>query len=437
MPDPSTVLSVLPNGLPVAVCPMPHVESFTAGLWLRAGARHEPARLNGISHFLEHLVFKGTARHSARAVSLGIESAGGEINASTAPEFTHFFVTAPVRHWRRVCDILFDIYLHPKLAPEDIELERGVIAEEIAWCHDDGEERVHELVDALVWPRHSMGRPVAGTARTLPRISRADLHAHHRGFYHADGTILSMAGAVDPRVFVEFAAEKLGSMKNGKCPRFTAPPPPIGGPVFTAEERSLRQTHLVFAWRVPGFRDADRAARQILCVMLGGNSSSRLFQEVRERRGLCYSISADLALFHDTGMSSVSVSLDLKNARRAARAVFRQLRDLSTRVPARAELDRAREYLAGSSGIALERTSAQENRLGHSMLVHGTVLPRSEWIDRLRAVTPEKITEIAARDFQFENLRLAAVGSAGCGETCARILGDAEDIRGVRSGNSK
>ncbi len=403
-------LTVLPGGLRVVTHRMPHVRSVAVGVWAAVGARHEPARLNGISHFIEHLLFKGTTRRSARKIMAEVEGVGGDINANTGEERTCYYATAPARYLGEVCEVLFDLYLHPRLSPRDIELERGVIAEEIQMYHDEPEQHVQDLLSSLLWPQHPLGRPITGTLESIARFSREDFLSYRASHYLSNNTLVSAAGAVEHDALVELAAKNLHLLPRGTRPRQTPFPPAPNQPRCRVENRPIQQTHLAIGLPGAGAHDPDRYGLILLGIILGGNASSRLFQELRERRGWCYQVATYGQTLSDGGVFHLSLALDQKNLRRSLAVVRRQLEDLRVRPVSRRELDRAREYVLGGSSISLERTSAQNNRIGLGTLIYGRIIPWEEWEARLRAITPEDIQRTSTRFLDPSRACLAAVG---------------------------
>jgi predicted Zn-dependent peptidase len=407
-------LTVLPGGLRVVSHHMPQVRSVAVGIWASVGARHEPARLNGISHFIEHLLFKGTARRSARKIMAEIEGVGGDINANTGEERTCYYATAPARCLRRVCDVLFDLYLHPRLAPRDIELERGVIAEEIQMYRDEPDQHVQDLLGALLWPGHALGRPITGTLESIARFSREDFLAYRASHYLAGNTLVSAAGALRHDELLEMVTQRLHLLPHGRNPRQQPAPEHPLTPRRSVENRPIQQTHLALGLPGPGSHDPDRHAMALLGTILGGNASSRLFQELRERRGWCYQVGTYLQVLSDCGVLHLSMALDQKNLRRSLAVVRRQLEELRRRPVGRTELERAREYILGSSSISLERTTSQNSRIALGTLIHGRIVAWEEWEARLRAVGPEDLARAAERFLDPSRVCLAAVGPSVC-----------------------
>jgi predicted Zn-dependent peptidase len=283
-------LTKLPGGLRIATCEMPHVETAAMGIWASVGGRHEPARLNGISHFIEHMLFKGTQRRSARRIMQEIEGVGGDMNAFTAEERTCYYATAAAEYFPRVCDVLCDIYMNPRFAVRDIERERGVIAEEILMYQDEPSSYVQELLEQKFWEGHPLGRPITGTLETIEEMDAEAFQSYRASHYNAGSTVISVAGKIRHDEVVDRVSALLVDLPRRKAP--AAKPYPVAPkkPRIVTAARDIQQTQLAMA--LPGFshRDERRYAAHLLHVILGANASSRLFQELREQRGLCYSV---------------------------------------------------------------------------------------------------------------------------------------------------
>jgi len=413
-------VSILRNGLRVATCSMPASQTVAVGIWCAVGARHEAARVGGISHFLEHLLFKGTKKRSARRISEEVEGVGGDLNAYTAEERTCYYATASSDHLGRVTEVLSDMYCNSLMDRGEIERERGVIVEEIEMIRDEPAQHVHELLTAETWKGHSLARPITGTRKSLMAITRSDLLSHLRGKYHAGNTILTAAGAVDHDQVLGLANRWLRRLPKGPAPRRLTPPRRQSAPRVVIEERDCQQTQIALSFRGVGAVDPLRYAVSLLHVMLGGNMSSRLFQELREQRGLCYSVSSSLSTHVDCGAFEISLGLDGNNVTKAIKLILRECARIAGKGPSATELKRACDYSIGTSRMALERAATQNYRLGTSLLTYGKIVPPEQVYDRLTKVTPEEIRKIASRVFSRRTLCLAMVGP---GPSRERLMG--------------
>jgi len=409
MPN-KTRLTKLPGGLRIATCEMPHAETASMGVWASVGGRHEPARLNGISHFIEHMLFKGTARRSARRIMEEVEGVGGDMNAFTAEERTCYYATAAAEHFPRVCDVLCDLYMNPRFSPRDIDRERGVIAEEILMYQDEPASLVEELLEGKYWEGHPLGRPITGTLQTIEAMDADAFRAYRASHYNAASTVVTAAGKVDHDRVVDSVAQLLEGLPSRKPPAAKPCPPPTQSPRLATIARDIQQTQLSIAF--PGFSHCDerRYAALLLHVVLGANATSRLFQELREKRGLCYSVSSHLLTLNDGGYLGVSAGLDRKNLEKSLSLVLAQCESLSKKTISAAELRRAKEYSIGTARMSLERASSQNMRLGGSILARGEIIEPELVNDRVRCVTAEEVREVARQILDPSRLTVAVVG---------------------------
>lgn len=418
-----TQLTKLPGGLRVATCEMPHVETAAVGIWAGVGGRHESARLSGISHFIEHMLFKGTPKRSARRIMEEVEGVGGDMNAYTAEERTCYYAASAAEFFPRICDVLADIYLNPKFTPQDIERERGVIGEEILMYRDEPSSHVQEMLNAAYWPNHPLGRSLTGSLDTIEGFKREDFIGYRESHYHTGSTVFTAAGNIKHEDVVERAAKLFENLPKGRKPKFAkADAMPKKGRVVV-EQRDTQQTQFAMGLPGPSSHDPRRHALHILHVILGGNASSRLFQQLREKRGLCYSVSTHPLHFEDTGMLNVSLGLDQKNVEKSLDLIFAEFENVKTKPVRPAELKRAKEYAVGTSRMALERTSSQNMRLGGSVLVYGNIIDPDEIHNELRKVTADDIQAVAADFLHPKKATAAVIGPAPDEKALSRILG--------------
>lgn len=403
-------LTTLPNGLRIATCEMPHAETAAMGIWASVGGRHEPAPLNGISHFIEHMLFKGTARRSARRIMEEVEGVGGDMNAFTAEERTCYYATAAAEFFPRVCDVLCDIYMNPRFSTRDIDRERGVIAEEILMYGDEPSSRVQELLEATQWDGHPLGRPITGTLETIESMDADAFRAYRLSHYNAPSTVVTAAGKIRHEEVVEKVSALLVDLPGGKSPAAKPFPPALKFPRIATEARDVQQTQLALSLPAFGHRDDRRFALHLLNVVLGANASSRLFQEMREKRGLCYSVSSHWLSLNDGGALGISAGLDRRNLEKALRLILTQFDQLCQKPIGSAELRRAKEYTIGSNRMALERSSSQNARLGGSILAQGKIIDPETVNERIRAVTAEDLLAVAREILTPSRLTLAVVG---------------------------
>jgi predicted Zn-dependent peptidase len=399
----------LPNGLTVATAEMPHRASVSLGLWVGVGGRYEPAELNGACHFIEHLLFKGTRKRSAREISEAVEGIGGYLNAFTGEENTCFYSKARHDRFGELLDVLVDMFLNSRFNPVEIEKERNVIKEEVAMYFDQPQHHVQELLNATLWPGHPLGRPLTGTDKTLDSMTRADLVNFQRNNYVTGTTFICAAGNLRHKQIVAAVARLASKLPRGKRPCFAPATSNQKQPRAHLFTRKTEQTQIALGIRACSRHDDRRYALRLLNVILGENMSSRLFQVVREDRGLAYNIYSSISFFDDTGDLVIAAGLDTDNLRQTLRIILRELRRLADAPPAAAEFRRARDYVLGQLDLSLESTENQMMWLGEQLLGYGKVLSPTEIKRRLSEVTPAAVRAAARDFFRTERLNLALV----------------------------
>ena len=405
-----TQLTTLPNGLRIATCEMPDAATAAVGIWAGVGGRHEPARLNGISHFIEHMLFKGTTKRSARRIMEEVEGVGGDMNAFTSEERTCYYAVAAAEFFPRLCNVLCDLYTDPRFSAADIERERGVIAEEILMYRDEPASHVQELLNQYFWSGHALGRPLTGTQDSIARMGKTEFADYRKSHYHTKSTVFTAAGCVKHEEVVAQASRLLESLPKGRFPKGGAAPGPRTSLQVITEKRDTQQTQVAIGLPATTNYDDRRYATHLLHILLGGNASSRLFQQLRERRGLCYSVSTHPNLFADTGMFNISVGLDGSNLEKSLRIIRSEIAAIKSIPPKAAELRRAKEYAIGISRMSLERSSAQNMRVGMSVLVYGEIHDPEAMHERIRAVTAEEISQVAQDFLDFKRATVAVIG---------------------------
>ena len=415
-------LTRLPNGVTVATAEMPHMASVCLGFWAQVGGRHETAAQNGASHFLEHMLFKGTRRRTARAISEAVEGVGGYLNAYTAEEHTCYYARAHHRHFDTLFDVLADMYLGSVLDPVEVEKERAVIKEEVAMYRDQPREHVEELLNGLVWPEQPLGRPLTGTPRSLDLLKREGLSAFYREHYVSAGTMITAAGNISHERLVR-VVQRLGRRFRPGSSRTPAPSDDRQDePRLRLERRRTEQTALALGLRVCSRHDERRFALRLLNALLGENMSSRLFQLVREDHGLAYSIHSALDLFDDTGVLTISAALDSDHLDRCVKLVVAELRRFADQAPTVRELKQARDYLFGQHELSQENAENHMVWLGEHLLSYGRLPDEAAARRRLARVTPAEVREVA-RDFvRPDRLSLALVSPLKSAESARPLL---------------
>ncbi|MEW6324778.1 MAG: pitrilysin family protein [Nitrospirota bacterium] len=405
-------LGRLSNGLRVVAEPMPEARSVAVGVWCDVGSRHESADEAGLAHFLEHLCFKGTGRRSARQISEEIDRLGGELNAFTTRETTTFYASVLSEHLPHVIELLEDIVAHPALAPLDVVKERRVILEEIKMVDDNPEEVVHDLHARHVWGRHPLGRPVQGTAQSVGRLTRRQVAEFWRTYYQPHRMVVAVAGDFGWRSLLRSLERAFGRWRPKPSAERSAPAAPAVRGGFHFTRRPLTQLHCCLS--APGLSQShpERYAGYLLNTILGGSVSSRLFQEVRERRGLVYTIYSSLHGFADTGMLSIYAACHPSAGAKVLKLVRRELDALAREAVGARELRQAKEQLRGTVLLGLEHPHSRMSRLARELLYLGDVVPTEDGLRAIAAVTPSQIRRLAARLFDPSSYSLTLLGPA-------------------------
>jgi predicted Zn-dependent peptidase len=400
----------LPNGLVVITEPMAHVHSVSVGVWIRTGSRREPAELNGISHFIEHMVFKGTEQRSAEEIAREIDRVGGMLDAFTAKEMVCFNTKVLDEHVSTAFDILGDLALRPKFAEEEIAREKSVILEEIKMTEDSPEDLVHELFTQHFWRGHPLGKPILGTPETVEGFSRDTLLTWFRRWYAPNNMVITAAGRITHERMLDLVAKefaKLAPVQDGLAD--TAPQPQPG--IVMRTKRELEQVHICVG--VPAFPMADRRryAATVLNNILGAGMSSRLFQNIREKQGLAYSVFSDLNPYRDAGLLSVYAGTALETAEQFVRSVLAEFRSLKDQPVTDEELRRSKAHLKGSLLLSLESTSARMSNLARQHLYFNRFFSPEEVIAAIEAVRHDEIQQIAQEFFRPERLAATILGN--------------------------
>lgn len=417
--------SRLSNGMRLVTHRMDHVETVTLGVWVEAGARSESAKQNGLSHLLEHMAFKGTERRSARAIAEEIESVGGELNAATGLESTTYYARVLKENVPSALDILSDILLHPRFAADELEREKQVILQEIAGAQDCPDDVVFDLVQETAFPGQALGRPILGTADTVRSFGPDDLRTYLHDKYNADGMVLAAAGNVDHDAVAALAETLFAGL--GRSPVKEPARASYQGGHCNGTTR-FEQSHVVVAFEGPGYKTQDIYAAQLLSSILGGGMSSRLFQEVREERGLCYAIYSFCWGVADSGLFGVHAATGPDLVPELVDVVGQELARVSQTLPSDEELGRAKAQAKAGLLMSLESTGARAEQLARQVLVFGRPLDVAELVEKVEQVTPEDVRSIAERILGDSVPSVAGVGPhaplAGA-EALARPLGRA------------
>ena len=402
-------ITVLPNGAKIATLESRESASVSVGFFVKAGSRCEPAALSGHSHFLEHMLFKGSKKRAAHKISQDIEGRGGRTNAATGVESTYYYASTPADSAALALDVIGDAYLHPTLAPADVDKERGVIMEELKMYRDSPDDFVFDLAQSALWKNHPLGSQIIGTPKTLEATSAETLRGYHAARYHSGSTVIAAAGAITHEKFVEMAspyALALPSPGEKGFKAATAKTPLIP---LIVDRRETEQVNAVLAFRTEfGDTDERRYALRVLNVLLGENMSSRLFRSVREKHGMAYAVSSSATLFTDTGNFTIYAGLDRQRSVKGLALCAAEVKRIIAESPGKAEFARALRYVVGGLKMAYETTVS---RMWYAGM--GTLMDKKdtleETIAKFQRVTPDEIRALAADLFRPEKRILALV----------------------------
>lgn len=398
----------LPSGLRLVTESMSHVRSVSIGVWLMRGSRHESDAESGIAHFVEHMLFKGTGVRSAQQIAQEIDSIGGQLDAFTAKEYAGYYIKVLDENLPAAADLLGDMILNPAFAPADITREQGVILEEIKMVEDAPDDLVHEVFAQQFWPRHPLGRPILGTPATVSSFGQVGLRDYFSRMYVAPQLLIAVAGNIDHAKVRALVEKTFASVPTTAGPSGTEPPAVKAGVAYRQKE--IEQSHLCMG--TPAYHQAhvDRHALYVLNTVLGGSMSSRLFQHIREDRGLAYSVFSNLTMYSDAGMVTVYAGCASDKVAEVVDLSLAELRALrETPVPAD-ELRRAKDHLKGSLVLNLESTASRMSHLARQFIFFGRYYTLDELTSAVEAVTPEDVQRVANELFRDEGLAATVVG---------------------------
>ncbi len=399
----------LDHGLTIATAEMPHMASVSVGVWVSVGGRHEPAGINGVAHFIEHMLFKGTRRRSALQISQAVEGIGGYLNAFTSEEHTCFYSKALRHRLEDLVDVLFDMLVNSRFAPTDIRREREVIREEVTMYLDQPQHHVQELFNEIMWPDHPLGRPLTGTFETLEHIGKTQLLGFLHSNYTASSLVVVAAGAVRHADVVDSVRHRALCIPAAPRSQGTPFTGARTAPAIRLFRKKTEQSQIAIGFRTCSRNDPRRFALRLLNIVLGENMSSRLFQLVREDRGLAYSIYSTPSLWEDVGDIVVSAGLDAAKIEPVLRLITREFGRLSRNTISPSELQRAQDYALGQIDLALENTEHHMMWLGEQLIGSGRLLSIDEARSQVTQVDAEAIRAAARDFFRPERCALAVV----------------------------
>lgn len=405
------LLTTLPNGVRVLVEELPHTYSASIGLFVGIGSGQETGQIAGIGHFIEHMLFKGSQNYpTPKRISDAIEGVGGVLEAYTAFDSTVYYAKVADIHFERAVSVLADMLLRPRFDPADVEKERRVIIEELRETEDTPSDLVEVLLDRAMWGDQPVGRDIAGDPDSVGRISKAQIVEHWNQHYTANSLVVSIAGNVQAAHALEVVNAALGGLGSGTVADLLPTAPSLPGPSIIFHPDDSEQTNFCLAFPALSYADPDRRAMLVLDTILGGGSSSRLFQEIREERGLAYSIGSFVREYHDSGKWIVYGSIDPDSLEECVAAIMEQLRDLMTNGVTEEELQHVKEQVKGGMLLALEDTWSVASRNGAHQLRYGRVLPVEQVVAEVEAVTRADVQRVAGRVLHEDGLHLAIIG---------------------------
>ena len=421
-------ISTLENGVRVVTQRLAHLETVAVGIWVGAGSRFESDSEHGIAHFLEHMAFKGTKRRSAKDIAEEIESVGGDINAATSLESTAYFSRLLMQELPLGLELLSDILINPTFESLELEREKNVIIQEIAASKDNPDDVIYDLVQEHAFPGQALGRPILGTVESIKALGAEDLRTFRDRCYSADAMVLAAAGGLEHANVVSMAEEHLGAVRRADK---TPPHEARFASGFKQSPLRFEQGHLLVAYEGPAYGAEDYFSTQVLVMILGGGMSSRLFQEARERRGLCYSIYAFCWGVSDTGLFGVHAASTPDQIDELLQVVSGELEQMVEKAPSQSEVDRAKAQFKAGLVMSLESSSARVDQLARQTLAFGAPLAMTEIIGMIDAVTPETVQSAAKKVFDGQVPVLASLGPRDLsidGKVWARSLGLAPDL---------
>jgi len=403
---PGVEISTLTNGLRVVTHCLPHLETVSLGVWINAGARHEQINQHGIAHFLEHMAFKGTPTRTALEIAEEIEMSGGDLNAATSLETTAYYARVLKGDTGLAVSLLSDILINPSFADEEMERERDVIIQEIGHSHDTPDDLVFDMFQQTSFPDQPLGRPILGTVETVSQFVSDDLRLYRDQFYQPSAMVVAAVGAVDHATLLAQAEDSFGAMQE-KSQEVLKPAAYIGGNMQL--ERDIEQLHVIFGLKSIANNHPDFYAMQILSYILGGGMSSRLFQEVREKRGLCYSVFSFNWGFSDIGVFGIYAGTGPQKAQELGQVIVEELEGLSGTIKSD-ELSRAKAQLKAGLVMCLEQSSSRAEQIARQMLLFGRVIPIQELIDKVENVDIATLERLAEGLVQQKSLTIALIG---------------------------
>jgi predicted Zn-dependent peptidase len=403
------VRDVLPNGLRILTERMTQVRSISIGVWLTRGSRHESAERGGIAHFVEHMLFKGTASRSAEDIAQQIDSIGGQLDAFTAKEYASYYIKVLDEHLPLAIDVLADIVRNPAFSPDDLEREKKVVVEEIKMVEDTPDDLVHELFTQRFWDNHPLGRPILGTKETVESFNSDLLRSYFRNVYTAKNLIVSAVGNLEHDRVRDLVAEKFGSLTQPGEPAVDEAPQVV--PNVIIRNKELEQSHLCLGVSSYPQNHGDRYATYVLNTLLGGSMSSRLFQNVREKRGLAYAVFSGLSAYRDAGAFTIYAGCSNDAIGEVLDLCVEEMKGVKQTPVPPAELQRSKDHLKGSLMLSLESTASRMSHLARQEIYFDRQVGLDETLDGIEKVTAADVQRVAADLFRNGSLSATVLGN--------------------------
>jgi len=401
--------ATLPNGIRVVTEQMPHVRSVSVGIWIGTGSREEADHQTGLSHFIEHMVFKGTKNRSAEQIARSVDSIGGGLDAFTSKELVSYNVKVLDEHLPEAFDVVSDLVRNPLFQKEDIEKEKSVILEELKMEVDNPEYLIHEIFASNFWKGHPLGRPILGTKQTIRTFDRDKVERYYKQFYVPSNILITAAGSLSHKGLVNLVGDHFGDLKPRRTVKLATPPHPHAPLVFR-NKSSLEQVHVyVGVPSIPISHEA-RFACFILNAILGGGMSSRLFQNIREKQGLAYTVFSELTMYRDAGCMLVYAGTSLRSAGKVVESIVRELRSLADHRVTDEELRRSKDHLKGSYVLGLESTSSRMANLARQELYFNRFFSLDEMLQKVESVRADEVQTLAQQFFDPNRMAVAMLG---------------------------
>lgn len=397
----------LDNEIPLIMEPFNNVRSVAVGIWVKVGSRYEAPEKSGISHFLEHMFFKGTRKRSIKDIAVETDSMGADLNAFTSRENTAFYIKVLDEFLEKGVDLLSDIFVNSLLPEQELEKEKKIIKEEIKMVEDTPDDYIHDLFFQMIWGNEGLGQPILGRRETIASFTREDLLSHIKKYYGSKDIVIACAGNFDPEGLIKTIQKRFSGLRHG------AEPKKRGSPVFRSGvkvyTKDISEAHLCIG--VPGISQTaeERYAFFLLNTILGAGVSSRLFQEVREKRGLAYSVYSFTSSYLDSGLWGIYAGVSRKKAREAVEVIIREMLDLPGSI-SEAELERAKKHLKGNLILSLESTSSRMNNIARQEMYFGRYISAEEIIHSVERVGLQEVRELAERLIRTDSIAVTAYG---------------------------